>query len=163
MDGITGLVAVIMIFGMPTAVLAMYTFYRVRKLRTDERMAAITRGASVPMMPDLSETARSRRSGILLVAGAVGYMRARCLGRGCFRRYSARPGPRLLSRLGVDSPRCPGVIVKTLGWLQGNDRKLLGSGGFIPRSETCTAPLSAAPHSACPAGRVGNRQIRCCS
>ena len=46
MDGLTGLVAVIMIFGMPTAVLAMYTFYRVRKLRTEERMAAITRGVT---------------------------------------------------------------------------------------------------------------------
>jgi hypothetical protein len=74
MDGLTGLVAVIMIFGMPTAILAMYTFYRLRKLRTEERMAAITRGATLPMEPDLSETARSRRSGILLVAGAIGYM-----------------------------------------------------------------------------------------
>jgi len=74
MDGLTGLVAVIMLFGMPTAVLAMYTFYRVRKLRTEERMAAITRGVSVPMEPDLSEASRSRRSGILLVAGAIGYM-----------------------------------------------------------------------------------------
>jgi hypothetical protein len=74
MDGLTGLVAVIMIFGMPTAVLAMYTFYRVRKLRTEERMAAITRGMTIPMEPELSETARSRRSGILLVAGAIGYM-----------------------------------------------------------------------------------------
>jgi len=74
MDGVTGLVAVIMLFGMPTAVLAMYTFYRVRKLRTEERMAAITRGVSVPMEPELSEASRSRRSGILLVAGAIGYM-----------------------------------------------------------------------------------------
>ena len=74
MDGLTGLVAVIMIFGMPTAILAMYTFYRVRKLRTEERMAAIARGVTVPIEPDLSETARSRRSGILLVAGAIGYM-----------------------------------------------------------------------------------------
>ncbi len=74
MDGLTGLVAVIMIFGMPTAILAMYTFYRVRKLRTEERMAAITRGATVPMEPDLSEASRSRRSGILLIAGAIGYM-----------------------------------------------------------------------------------------
>lgn len=74
MDGLTGLVAVIMIFGMPTAVLGMYTFYRVRKLRTEERLAAIQRGVTVPMEPDLSEAARSRRSGILLVAGAIGYM-----------------------------------------------------------------------------------------
>src|SRR5947209_16557485 len=74
MDGLTGLAAVIMLFGMPTAGFAMYTFYRVRKLRTEERLAAIQRGVTVPMEPDLSEAARSRRSGILLVAGSVGYM-----------------------------------------------------------------------------------------
>ena len=40
MDGhIIGLVAVTMALGIPMA--AMYTFYRVRKLRTDERMAAL--------------------------------------------------------------------------------------------------------------------------
>ena len=74
MEGLTGLAAVIMIFGMPTAVLGMYTYYRVRKLRTEERLAAIQRGATIPMEPDLSEAAHSRRAGILLVAGAVGYM-----------------------------------------------------------------------------------------
>jgi hypothetical protein len=74
MDGLTGLAAVIMLLGMPTAVLAMYTFYRVRKLRTEERLAAITRGVAVPMEAELSEAARSRRHGILLVAGAIGYM-----------------------------------------------------------------------------------------
>jgi hypothetical protein len=76
MDGITGLAAVVMFLGMPTAVLAMYTFYRVRKLRTDERLAAIQRGVDVPMQPELSEGARSRRSGILCIASAVGYMLA---------------------------------------------------------------------------------------
>ncbi len=74
MDEITGLAAVIMIFGMPTAILGMYTYYRVRKLRTEERMAAIQRGVAVPMEPDLSEAAHSRRSGILLISGAIGYM-----------------------------------------------------------------------------------------
>jgi len=74
MDGLTGLIAVITIFGMPTAILGMYTYYRVRKLRTEERLAAIHRGATVPMEPDLSEGARSRRLGILLVAAAIGYM-----------------------------------------------------------------------------------------
>ena len=69
---LVGLVAVIMVFGIPLA--AMYTFYHVRKLRTDERLAAIARGANVPMQPELSEAARSRRSGILLVAGALGYI-----------------------------------------------------------------------------------------
>jgi hypothetical protein len=72
MDGnITGLVAVIMIFGIPIA--AMYTYYRVRKLRTEERLAAIARGVSVPMEPELSQAARTRRAGILLVSGALGY------------------------------------------------------------------------------------------
>jgi len=73
MDGnFVGLAAVIMVFGIPMA--AMYTFFRVRKLRSEERLAAIARGVDVPMQPELSEAARSRRSGILLVAGAIGYM-----------------------------------------------------------------------------------------
>jgi hypothetical protein len=74
MDNLTGLVAVTMLLGMPTAAFATYTFYRVRKLRSQERMAAIARGITVPMAPDLTEADRSRRSGILLVAGAIGYM-----------------------------------------------------------------------------------------
>jgi hypothetical protein len=73
MDGqLIGLVAVIMFLGIPIA--AMYTFYRVRKLRTEERLAAIARGVNVPMQPELPEAARSRRAGILLVAAALGYM-----------------------------------------------------------------------------------------
>ena len=73
MDGnLVGLAAVIMIFGIPMA--AMYTFFRVRKLRSEERLAAMARGLEVPMQPELSEAARSRRSGILLVAGAIGYI-----------------------------------------------------------------------------------------
>jgi hypothetical protein len=73
MDGnLVGLAAVVMIFGIPMA--AMYTFFRVRKLRSEERLAAIARGVDVPMQPELSEAARSRRSGILLVAGALGYI-----------------------------------------------------------------------------------------
>lgn len=76
MDGVTGLAAVVMIFGMPVALLGMYTFYRVRKLRTEERLAAMQRGVSVPMEPDLTQAAHSRRAGILLIAGAVGYMLA---------------------------------------------------------------------------------------
>jgi hypothetical protein len=76
MEGLTGLAAVIMLLGFPTAALAMYTFYRVRKLRTEERLAAIQRGANVPIEPDLSEAASSRRYGILLVSGSVGYMLA---------------------------------------------------------------------------------------
>jgi hypothetical protein len=71
---IIGLVAVIMIFGIPIA--AMYTFYQVRKLRSEEHLAAIARGVTVPMQPELSESARSRRSGILLTTGALGYISA---------------------------------------------------------------------------------------
>ena len=76
MDGLTGLAAVVMLFGMPIAIAGMYAFYRVRKLRTEERLAAIQRGVDVPMAAELPESARSRRAGILLVAGAVGYMLA---------------------------------------------------------------------------------------
>lgn len=76
MDGLTGFAAVVMLFSIPLAAIIMYTFYRVRRLRTDERLAAIQRGVSVPMEAELSEQQRSRRAGILLVAGAVGYMLA---------------------------------------------------------------------------------------
>jgi len=73
MDGnFVGLAAVVMSLGIPMA--ALYTFFRVRKLRSEERLAAIARGVDVPMQPELSEAARSRRSGILLVAGAIGYI-----------------------------------------------------------------------------------------
>ncbi len=68
------LVAVTMICGIPTA--AMYTFihfFRVRKLRSEERLAAIAPEVDVPMQAELLEAARSPRSGILLVAGAIGY------------------------------------------------------------------------------------------
>lgn len=74
MDGLTGFAAVVMALGMPVAILGMYTFYRIRKLRTEERLAAMQRGVNVPMEAELSESARSRRAGILLIAGAVGYM-----------------------------------------------------------------------------------------
>ena len=74
MGEITGLAAIVMLFGMPTAGMAFYTYYRVNKLRTEERLAAIARGVNVPMEPELSQTARSRRAGILLVAGALGFV-----------------------------------------------------------------------------------------
>ena len=76
MDGLTGFAAVVMVFSVPLAAIFMYGFYRSRKLRTEERLAAIQRGVSVPMEAELSEQQRSRRAGILLVAGAVGYMLA---------------------------------------------------------------------------------------
>jgi hypothetical protein len=78
MDGnFIGLVAVTLFFGIPLA--AMYTYYRVRRLRTEERLAALARGANVAMEPDLSEAAHSRRWGILLAAVSLGYMAAMAL------------------------------------------------------------------------------------
>ncbi|MGB9468688.1 MAG: DUF6249 domain-containing protein, partial [Candidatus Acidiferrum sp.] len=67
-----GLVAVVLTCGVPVA--AMYTYYRVRKLRTEERLAALARGTQIPMEPELSQFARSRRAGILLVSGGLGFM-----------------------------------------------------------------------------------------
>jgi hypothetical protein len=73
MDGdLIGLAAVVMSLGIPLA--AMYTYYRVRRLRSEERLAALARGVNVPLQPELSEAARSRRAGILLTAAAIGYM-----------------------------------------------------------------------------------------
>jgi len=76
MDGLTGFAAVVLAFAVPLTAICTYTFYRVRKLRSEERMAAIARGVNIPLEAELSEAARSRRAGILLVAGAVGYMLA---------------------------------------------------------------------------------------
>jgi len=67
-----GLVAVILGMGVPLG--ALYTYYRVRKLRSEERLAAIARGAAIPVEPELNQAARSRRAGILLVSGALGYI-----------------------------------------------------------------------------------------
>jgi len=67
-----GLAAVVLTCGMPFAL--MYMFYRVRKLKTEERLAALARGAEIPVEPELSQYARSRRAGILLVSGGVGFI-----------------------------------------------------------------------------------------
>jgi hypothetical protein len=74
MDGITGLAAVILLLGIPVGVVALYTFYRVQKLRSEERLAAIHRGVNVPMEPELPPAAKSRRHGILFLAGSISYM-----------------------------------------------------------------------------------------
>jgi hypothetical protein len=72
MDGtFVGFAAVVMVFAIPLA--GIYAFYRVRRLRTEERLAAIARGVSVPLEPELSQAAHSRRNGILLVFGSLGY------------------------------------------------------------------------------------------
>jgi len=69
---VIGLVAVVLTCGIPVA--WMYTYYRVRKLRSEERLAALARGTEIPMEPELSQFARSRRAGILLVSGGVGFI-----------------------------------------------------------------------------------------
>ena len=74
MNDLTGLAAVVMLFAIPLTAIAMYGYYRVSKLRTEERLAALARGVNVPMEPELSHVARSRRAGILLVAGAIGFV-----------------------------------------------------------------------------------------
>lgn len=71
---VIGLVAVILSLGIPIA--ALYTYYRVRKLRSEERLAAIARGVEIPMLQDLPPAARSRKAAILLISGALGYMAA---------------------------------------------------------------------------------------
>jgi hypothetical protein len=67
-----GLVAVTLGMGVPLG--ALYTYYRVRKLRSQERLAAIERGVAIPMEPELNQAGRSRRAGILLVSGAIGFI-----------------------------------------------------------------------------------------
>jgi hypothetical protein len=74
MGDLTGLAAVVMLFAIPLTAIATYGYYRVSKLRTEERLAALARGVNVPMEPELSQAARSRRAGILLVAGAIGFV-----------------------------------------------------------------------------------------
>jgi len=69
---VIGLVAVILSLGIPIA--GMYTYYRVRKLRSEERLAAIARGVDIPMEPETSQVGRSRRWGILCISGAIGYI-----------------------------------------------------------------------------------------
>ena len=69
-----GLVAVVLTLGIPVA--GMYTYYHVRKLRSQERLAAMARGVEIPMVAELSESARSRRAGILLCSGALGFIAA---------------------------------------------------------------------------------------
>lgn len=73
MDGeLIGLVAVTL--GMSVPLGAIYAYYRVRKLRSEERLAAIARGVAIPVEPELSQAARSRRMGIVLATGAIGYI-----------------------------------------------------------------------------------------
>ncbi len=104
MDGtIIGLVAVIMSLGIPLG--AMYTYFRVKKLRTEERLAAIARGVSVPLEPELSQAAR--RAGIHCANRA----RTRNLDRRRPRLHPSGHRHRLLHRLHADPPRPASLLV----------------------------------------------------
>jgi hypothetical protein len=72
MGGVIGLAAVVLSLGVPMAL--MYTYYRVKKLRVDERMAAVARGVNVPFEEPLPPAARSRKAAILLITGAIGFI-----------------------------------------------------------------------------------------
>src|SRR5262249_22322263 len=89
-----GLVAVTLGMGVPIGL--MYTYYRVRKLRTEERMAAIARGVAIPTEPELNQAARSRRCGILLVAASIGFI----ITFGIIARVSGEPETWIVSSFG---------------------------------------------------------------
>ncbi|MFZ3218051.1 MAG: DUF6249 domain-containing protein [Candidatus Acidiferrales bacterium] len=73
MDAI-GFAAVVLAFSVPLA--GIYAWYRVLRLRSEERLAAIAKGVPVPMADELPPHARSRKAGILLTAGGLGYLLA---------------------------------------------------------------------------------------
>jgi hypothetical protein len=67
----TGFAAVVLALGIPIA--AIYAWFRVQKLRSEERLAAIAKGVAVPVSEELPPYARSRRAGILLTALGTGF------------------------------------------------------------------------------------------
>ncbi len=73
-EDIVGLVAVVLAFALP--VFFLYFRYRMRKLTSEERLAAIAKGVPVPFEPDRPAPARSRRTGILLMATGAGIVMA---------------------------------------------------------------------------------------
>ncbi|HVO57592.1 MAG TPA: DUF6249 domain-containing protein [Dongiaceae bacterium] len=70
--GLIGLTAVVLSLGIPMAL--MYTFFRIKKLKADERLAAIARGVAVPFSPEPDPVTRSRKYALLLICGALGYV-----------------------------------------------------------------------------------------
>jgi hypothetical protein len=79
---------------------AMYTHDRVRKLRTEERLAAIAQGVSVPMVEELSDVARSRRWRIPLVSRAIGFM----VTFGLVARIEPQPNTSVAAAVGIIPP-----------------------------------------------------------
>ena len=70
-DNMIGFAAVVLALGFPIAAVWAWAWQRGRKFRSDERMAAIARGVTIPFEADLPPSSVSRRSGILLVAAAI--------------------------------------------------------------------------------------------
>ena len=73
-DNIIGFAAVVLALGFPISIVWAWAWQRGRKLRTEERLAAIARGLNVPFEADLAHPAASRRAGILLISAAIGYV-----------------------------------------------------------------------------------------
>jgi hypothetical protein len=69
-DELVGLAAVVLICGIP--LMAIIVAYLGKKLRSQERLAAIAKGIPVPEESRVFDPARSRRAGILLVSTAIG-------------------------------------------------------------------------------------------
>ena len=62
MEGLTGLAAVVLFLSSPLLAIGMYAFYRVRKLRSEERLAAMQRGVNIPIEAELSAGLREVRA-----------------------------------------------------------------------------------------------------
>ena len=73
-ESIIGFAAVVLALGFPISIVWAWAWQRGRKLRTEERLAAIARGLNVPFEADLAHPAASRRAGILLLSAAIGYV-----------------------------------------------------------------------------------------
>ncbi len=70
MDELIPLAAVVLVCGIP--ITTIIVAYQAKKLRTQERLAAIAKGVPIPEESRILDPARSRRAGILLVATGLG-------------------------------------------------------------------------------------------
>jgi len=73
-DNVVGLAAVVLALGFPFAAVWAWAWQRDRKMQGEVRLAALARGMNVSLEPELGQPAVSRRAGILLVAGSLGYV-----------------------------------------------------------------------------------------